>query len=149
VPHYTGFEKLFDQFGTNRLVVIAFPSAQFYNQEPGVNSEIPNGLKYVRPGGGFQTRCNLMSKGDVNGAGANPVFGWLTAACGATSSQFLDAEYISWSPVLTTDVTWNYNKWLLDLNGRPIRRYDTVIEPPALAHDIQMVLANATMEPLA
>ena len=77
------------------LVVVGFPSNNFGLQEPAKNPEILNGVKHVRPGGGFVPNFELMSKGDVNGENEHPLFTflkvnctksynelWLTALCG-------------------------------------------------------------------
>jgi len=48
---YRDFNPLLDKYNDRGFTILAFPSNQFHLQEPGENSEILNGLKYVRPGG--------------------------------------------------------------------------------------------------
>lgn len=36
------------------------------------------------------------------------VYTWLKSRCGATETDFVSAMYISWDPVYTTDITWNF-----------------------------------------
>jgi len=67
VPSYTGFNALMGKFASQAFDIVGVPSAQFLNQEPGANTEILNGLKYVRPGGGFVPAFGLLQKSMVNG----------------------------------------------------------------------------------
>ena len=59
------------------LQILGFPCNQFGKQEPGRNSEILNGLKYVRPGNGFEPIFPLFKKRDVNGKDEDKVFKYL------------------------------------------------------------------------
>jgi len=71
---YPELNKLADQFGS-RLVIVAIPSDQFWNQEPTGNPvEIFNAIKYVRPGNGFVPKFNLTQRVAVNGPKADPIF---------------------------------------------------------------------------
>ena len=77
VPTYTGLNALIEKVNNPDLVVLGFPSNNFGLQEPAKNPEILNGVKYVRPGGGFVPKFDLMAKGDVNGANEYPLFTFL------------------------------------------------------------------------
>ena len=77
MPTYTGLNALIQQVNNSDLVVLGFPSNNFGLQEPAKNPEILNGVKYVRPGGGFVPNFALMAKGDVNGANEHPLFTFL------------------------------------------------------------------------
>ena len=57
--------------------ILAFPSNQFGYQEPAENFEILNGLKYVRPGYGFEPAFEVAAKADVNGLNEHPFFDFL------------------------------------------------------------------------
>ena len=61
------------------LRVFGVPCNQFHYQEPGLGEEIPNGLKYVRPGNGFVPMFPLLEKRDVNGLNESNVYTWLKA----------------------------------------------------------------------
>lgn len=76
---YLDFNPLLQRHRDDDVHMLAFPSNQFDLQEPGKNSEILNGLKYVRPGGGFEPDRNLhiFGKLDVNGGKEHPMFTWL------------------------------------------------------------------------
>jgi len=122
--------------------MFGFPCGQFDNQEPGEGQEIPNSIHYVRPGNGFVTKVHLMSKIMVNGQQQHPIYTWLKSACGAPSPNFLPGAEIDWDPVYTSDITWNFEKFLIDKHGRPFKRYDSGVDGATLAGDIAMLLAE-------
>jgi len=124
--------------------MFGFPCNQFLMQEPGVGQEIPNSVRYVRPGNNFITQVRIMNKIDVNGADQDPIYTFLKGACPNPSINFVDPSVaISWDPVYTTDITWNFEKFLIDQNGRPIRRYDPGVDGFTLSKDIATLLAAA------
>eukprot|EP01132_Coremiostelium_polycephalum_P000950 gene950-1202_t len=141
VPTYTGLNELVDKFGSEGFVVLGFPSNQF-NQEPGKNNEILNCLEYVRPGSGFQPTFPLFNKIIVNGAGTDPVFIWLKSGCGPTSNYIGTLQYMNWTPVQTTDITWNFEKFLISRSGILTRRYSPVTFPQLLFDDIADLLSQ-------
>ncbi|RXG69174.1 Glutathione peroxidase 6 [Armadillidium vulgare] len=58
--------------------IIGFPCNQFWKQEPGANgTEILNGIKHVRPGGGFLPNFLLLKKIEVNGDNEHPLYTYL------------------------------------------------------------------------
>ena len=59
------------------LEILAIPCNQFGLQEPGENSEILNGLKCVRPGGGFEPVFPVFTKMDVNGKNEDKLYTYL------------------------------------------------------------------------
>ena len=78
---YLGLNKLQEKYGRNErcgLRILAVPCNQFAHQEPGKNAEeILNGLKYVRPGRGFEPQMLLLKKRDVNGKNEDNLYTWL------------------------------------------------------------------------
>ncbi|KAJ1492707.1 thioredoxin-like protein [Baffinella frigidus] len=66
--NYTWLAALTEKFGSDKLVVLAFPCNQFGGQEPGTDGEV---CAFVRKTGGA---FPVMSKVDVNGAAAHPLF---------------------------------------------------------------------------
>jgi len=138
VTNYLGLNQLTQKF--SGLQVIAFPCAQFYNQEPGKNYEILNCLQYVRPGGGYVPLFPLMQKTIVNGAGTDPVYVWLKARCPNPQLYVGDITLISWDPVMGNDITWNFEKFLLSKEGLLYKRYTPETPPLALVDDIQLLL---------
>lgn len=129
--------------------VLAFPCNQFGLQEPGENAyEILNGLKYVRPGHGFELDRNLkmMQKIEVNGKKESKIFTFLKSRCPVPDNFIDDADKISWSPVRNDDITWNFEKILIDHKGQPYRRYTPTVEPKEITEDIEKLIKQCEDE---
>jgi len=133
------------KYGSRGFQVLGFPSNQF-NQEPGKNEEILIGLKYVRPGRGYVPNFPLSSKLDPNGEEAHPMYRYLRSQCPPTRSYYRNfPKKISYSPIEVDDVRWNYEKFLLDFDGRPIYRYQPNTEPATIDQDIKYLLEKGGM----
>ncbi|KAK4324101.1 hypothetical protein Pmani_005245 [Petrolisthes manimaculis] len=109
-------------------------------QEPGVTSdEIYNGIRYVRPGGGFEPLFTLFEKVDVNGENENPIFTFLKSG-----SEYTDTDYSSslfYSPLRVGDIHWNFEKFLVDRTGKPFTRYHpSLVRVEPLMEDINLLL---------
>jgi glutathione peroxidase len=78
---YFGLNNLqekYQSFDRCGLKILAVPCNQFAHQEPGKDAEeIYNGLKYVRPGRGFEPQMALLKKRDVNGRNEDNLYTWL------------------------------------------------------------------------
>ena len=77
---YYGLNRIQEKYGSDRcgLKILAVPCNQFAHQEPGdTPEEIYNGLKYVRPGRGFEPKMELLKKRDVNGKNEDNLYTWL------------------------------------------------------------------------
>lgn len=77
----------------------------------------------------------------VNGVLENGIFTALKAACPSPVSVLAPITP-SWTPVTTTDVSWNFNAWLIGKNGVPWRRYDTAVDPRDTLADVQALLSQ-------
>jgi len=143
VVNYLELNELVDKYG-NALVILGFPCAQFYNQEPGKNDEILNCIKFVRPGNGYVPKFTLFEKSLVNGdpAQINPVYIYLRASCPQPSPIVGVMPFISWSPVTPVDITWNWEKFLIDKTGKPYKRYVPQTNPLTLLDDINHLIAS-------
>jgi len=146
VTNYQQNNQLYQKYHALGLEILAFPCAQYNNQEPGANTEILDCLEYVRPGGGYIPLFPLFQKSNVNGELANPIYRWLKNQCGAPSPNLTPngATFVSWTPVMTNDITWNFEKFLLDRTGTPFKRYSPHTSPLALSDDIEFLLANGS-----
>jgi glutathione peroxidase len=108
-PQYDGLEKLYKE-NQDKLVVVGFPSNNFGQQEPGSNEEIQQFCK-LRYGVTFP----LAAKVDVVTENAHPLFKWLT---NKDENGVLDAN-----------IRWNFTKFLVDENGKPIAAFDSKVTP--------------------
>jgi len=132
------------KYGGQGFAVLGFPSNIFLHQEPGHGAtEILNGVKYVRPGGGFVPNFQLFEKIDVNGNKEHPLYTYLKDNCPPTSKEF-DPSIRFYTPIKGNDVTWNWETFLVGADGKVIKRTPPATEPSDLEADIEAALAAAT-----
>ena len=140
--------SLAERFGSD-LAVIGFPTNQFGHQTNEKEFEILNTLAHVRPGGGYQPNFPMMGKIDVNGENAHPLFQFLRSElptvsddCGGLGADFVisNASKVLWAPLSRTDIGWNFEKFLVNQEGRPVRRYSPKFETINVAEDIEALL---------
>lgn len=134
--------QLVDRYQSEGLEVFGIPTAQFHNQDPGEGDEILNSLKHVRPGNGFVPKIHMLAKAEMNGDAALPMITAFKDACGPIPYTTIKQQYVSWSPVRPNDMAWNFEKFLLDRQGRPCRRYAHYVKPMSITADIEMVLSS-------
>ena len=121
-PQFGGLEELHQAYADKGLVVLGFPCNQFGAQDPGNDSDIATFCQ-VNYGVSFA----MMSKIDVNGPAAHPLYQWLSAeAPGLLGSK---------------SIKWNFTKFLVGRDGRVVRRYAPLDKPADLAKDIEAALA--------
>jgi len=121
--------------------VLAFPCNQFGKQEPAGNStELFNGVKYVRPGGGFEPNFQMFKRLEVNGENEHPLFAFLKEHCPATRQSFASKEHLWYHPQKISDIRWNWEKFLITRAGKPFMRYDPGTKPDEIMADVQFLL---------
>lgn len=119
-PQYKGLEALWKRYQDRGLVILGFPCNQFGNQEPGSNEAISEFCEL-----NFGVSFPLLSKIEVNGAGAHPLFSELKKrAPGLLGSK---------------GVKWNFTKFLVDGQGR-VQRFAPTTKPEQLAEQIEALL---------
>ncbi|MEN9706155.1 MAG: hypothetical protein RLZZ393_2034 [Pseudomonadota bacterium] len=120
-PQYAGLQALQRKYRDRGFTVLGFPCNQFGAQEPGDEAEIQ---AFCRTN--YDVDFPLFAKIDVNGDGAHPLF------------RFLKAERPG---VLGTQaIKWNFTKFLVDREGRVVKRYAPKAAPAALDADIVTLL---------
>lgn len=138
--------ELIDKYGSKGLVVLGFPCNQFGHQENTTNNEILNSLRHVRPGNNFEPKMEIFGKLEVNGKKADPLFVFLkkklptTYPDGGNGLLMQDQKFIIWSPVRRSDIAWNFEKFLVDRDGKPYQRYSKSYETSCIACDIEKLL---------
>ena len=113
---YKGLEELHQKFNSKGLDVLGFPCNQFGAQEPGDNHAIANFCQ-KNYGVDFQ----MFDKVDVNGAGAHPLWKYLT-----------DGQ----------DIKWNFTKFLINKKGEVVQRYESKVTPEQIQADIEKALQD-------
>jgi len=121
-PQFGGLQALYKQYTDRGLVVLGFPCNQFGSQDPGSDTEIAQFCER-----NYGVSFPMMSKVEVNGAGADPLYKWLTKEAPGLLG--------------TTGIKWNFTKFLVGRNGKVLRRYAPQDKPDALARDIEAALA--------
>uniref|UniRef100_A0A8C6XYH4 Glutathione peroxidase n=1 Tax=Naja naja TaxID=35670 RepID=A0A8C6XYH4_NAJNA len=121
--YLTELNALQNSLKTDRLVILGFPCNQFGKQEPGQNSEILQGIKHVRPGGGYVPNFQLFQKGDVNGENEQKIYTFLKNSCPPVVETFGDTAKLFWSPLKIHDIKWNFEKFLVNPQGKPVMRW--------------------------
>jgi len=144
---YPQLNALKQQFSNKLFEIVAFPCNQFGQQEPGATAaEILNGIKYVRPGNGFEPNFMVSKKIDVNGLKEHPLYSYLKRSCPSTQSDFSNREKLFYDKLHERDVRWNWEKFLIHpITGQPIKRYDASYEPHLIAPDIMRTALNRTI----
>jgi glutathione peroxidase len=120
-PQYAGLETLYQKYKDQGLVVLGFPCDQFGGQEPGGADEIAQTCQ-INYGVSFP----MFAKVDVNGAQAHPLFRWLTAALPGWFGR---------------RVKWNFTKFLIGRDGKPIKRFATITKPERMETAVSKALA--------
>ena len=141
-PQYDGLEALYQKYKDQGLTIVGFPCDQFAHQEPGTNEEI---AEFCRLNHGVT--FPLMSKIDVNGAEANPIFEYLKSAAPAEEYKGLKAKAthamlkgLSKSLEKDSDILWNFTKFLINRDGTVVKRYAPTTTPEDMEKDIQGML---------
>lgn len=119
-PQYEGLEQLYRNFKDDGLVILGFPCNQFGNQEPGDEKSISEGC-LVNYGVSFP----MFAKVDVNGPDSHPIF------------SYLRTELPGW---LGNKVKWNFTKFLIDKDGKPVKRFSPTTAPAKLEKHIRKIL---------
>ena len=109
-PQYEGLEKLQQLYKEKGFTVLGFPSNDFGGQEPGTEAEIKNFCTTK-----YKTTFPLFSKLHIKGKDAHPLY-----------------KYLTTQPAMTGDVTWNFNKFLVDPTGKLVARFDSKTEPTSI-----------------
>uniref|UniRef100_A0AAY5KZ20 Glutathione peroxidase n=1 Tax=Esox lucius TaxID=8010 RepID=A0AAY5KZ20_ESOLU len=106
------------------FTVLGFPCNQFGKQEPSANHELLASLKYVRPGNGFIPNFILFEKGDVNGDTEQGLYTFLKNSCPPVGDSFGDPnDRLFWQPLKINDIKWNFEKFLVGPDGKPLMRW--------------------------
>jgi glutathione peroxidase len=109
-PQYKGLEELYKKYKDKGLVVLGFPSNNFFFQEPGNNAEIKQFCSLT-----YNVTFPMFSKISVKGGKQAPLYKWLTEQ--------------KTQPEGSGNITWNFNKFLVDRKGRSVYRFGSKTEP--------------------
>lgn len=120
-PQYKGLEELHKKYASKGLAILGFPCNQFGGQEPGNAQEIQNFCEL-----NFGVTFPVLSKIEVNGSGADPLF------------QYLKKQKRGFLGIST--IKWNFTKFLVARDGKVVARYAPTATPESLEADIVKLL---------
>ena len=118
-PQYAGLRTL--HHDDNGVRVLGFPCNQFGEQEPGSAEEIRS---FVTEN--YDIDFPMFAKIEVNGDGATELYQWLK------SEQPGEGE--------TSDITWNFEKFLVNSNGDVVARFTPFTTPEEVAEQLGELL---------
>jgi len=109
-PQYEGLESIYRKYKDQGFVIMGFPANNFLGQEPGTDEEI---MTFCT------TRYNvtfpMFSKISVKGDKIHPLYRFLTSK--------------ETNPEFGGGISWNFNKFLVDRNGKIVNRFGTRDKP--------------------
>jgi glutathione peroxidase len=108
-PQYSALEATYEKYKDQGFVILGFPANNFGAQEPGTNEEIKTFCTRK-----YSVTFPMYSKISVKGADQAPLYAYLTKETG---------------PGLTGDIQWNFTKFLIDRNGKVVKRFEPAVTP--------------------
>lgn len=140
-PQYEGIEKLYGTYKENGFTVLGFPCNQFGGQEPGTDEEI-SGFCSLN----YNVTFPLFQKIEVNGENAHPLYKYLREQApediGLDENSSLYQHLLANSPELLegSTIKWNFTKFLIDQDGKVVKRYAPTVNPEEIEEDIKNLL---------
>ena len=143
-PQYEELEALYKNYKDKGLEILDFPCNQFGNQAPGTEDEIHEFCTL-----NFGTEFPQFKKIEVNGENEDPLFTFLKKEKGFEGFNLehpigkilddmmtkADSDYAS-----KPDIKWNFTKFLVDGNGKVIKRYEPTHDIKLIEQDIVKLL---------
>ena len=122
-PQYAGLESLYEKYKDKGLVVLGFPCNDFGAQEPGTNAEVKTFCTTK-----YKVTFPMFDKLHVKGKEQHPLYAALTGKDGTFPG----------------DVKWNFGKFLVGRDGKPLQRIEpgTKPEDPKVVKAIEAALAT-------
>jgi glutathione peroxidase len=121
-PQYEGLEALYRKYKDRGFTILGFPANDFLGQEPGTEEEI---ITFCRTK--YDVTFDMFSKITVKGKDINPLYDYL----------------VHKSPV-PGDISWNFNKFLVDRHGNVVARFGSKVTPGSqeIAERLEKLLAE-------
>ena len=119
-PQYAPLQELYDRYRDQGFTILGFPCNQFGEQESGSDQEIASFCDMT-----YGVKFPIFRKIEVNGPGTDPLYKWLKRETPGSADR---------------DIEWNFAKFLIGRDGKPIRRYGDKFQPDDIAPDIEALL---------
>ena len=120
-PQYEALETLHETYGERGFSVIGFPANDFRGQEPGTDAEIAEFCSAT-----YGVQFPMFSKIAVTGEEKHPLYQYLTTLPEPVGG----------------DVTWNFQKYLVDREGNVVKMFSpkTTPDDPSVVESIEALL---------
>ena len=157
-----------NQFSSKGFAVLAFPCNQFNNSQPWDNDEVLKSLKFMRPGLKYEPNYPIFTTCDVNGSFTNQIYEYLKSKQPFPLDDFVTlsstaapdirlstpanniSKYInpsiSWNPVQRSDISGNFEKFLIDRGGQVVSRYTRRKPITQITAEIEQLLSKRSRE---
>ena len=124
-PQYEGLQEIYEKYKDRGFTVLGFPANNFLGQEPGTEAEIKEFCSL-----NYNVGFPMFSKISVKGADQHPLYRFLT--------------HPETNPGFDGDITWNFEKFLADRDGKIIARFSprTVPTEPEVIEKLEAALAK-------
>lgn len=119
-PQYEGLQWLYDKYQKQGFEILDFPCNQFGKDAPGTIEDID---KFCVDK--FDTTFPRFTKINVNGDDESILYTYLKRH----EKGFLNKK-----------IKWNFTKFLVDQDGRVIKRYAPLVKPQKISKDIEKLL---------
>ena len=137
-PQYEGLEELYKKYHEKGLEILDFPCDQFGHQAPESDSEIHEFCTSK-----YNTSFDQFKKILVNGDNEEPIYTYLKKeqpnedVIGIKNKMAMKTiKKISSTCKKDSNIVWNFTKFLVDRNGKVIKRFDPTFEPKKIEEDI-------------
>ena len=109
-PQYEGLQAIYTKYNSQGFKVLGFPANNFGGQEPGTESEIKEFCESK-----YKVTFPMFAKISVKGEDQAELYKFLTSK--ETNPQFAG------------DITWNFNKFLVNRKGEIVARFSSKDTP--------------------
>jgi len=113
-PQYEGLQAIYEKYNKQGFYVLGFPANNFGEQEPGTETEIKEFCESK-----YKVTFPMFAKISVKGDDQNPLYKFLTAK--------------ETNPSFAGEIEWNFNKFLVDKNGKIVARFKSKDKPESEA----------------
>lgn len=113
-------EELYQGYQSEGLEILGFPCNQFANQDSGTNADIAEFCQL-----NYGVSFTMFEKIKVNGSETHPIYHYLKQEA---------------SGIFGREIKWNFTKFLVDQEGKVIKRYAPTVKPSKIEKDIQALL---------
>ena len=121
-PQYSGLQSLYDHYHSKGFEILGFPSNDFLGQEPGTEADIKQFCDL-----NYKVTFPLFSKIKVKkGDGQSELYKYLTSK--------------ETNPGFEGEIEWNFQKFLVNVDGKVVKRYSPQTSPDDIGKDLKNIL---------